>query len=331
MNSIEAHSPTANGIPQSANLSEAVSRIRRVPELPLLENRNWLIHLHYTRHEFGICKILIQEELERSNGMCEYATYIQGLILRHEGKIQESLEYFQMCHTLNPNNVNNIKQVARSLYLLGRHRLAVEAYLEAERVVSSPDWDIYHSLGLCLLHVGELTKAKEYLLTAIQNSHQEMSYTELAKIHVFENDFQGAIGICNAALEYYPDSSELSTMLGLLYMKAGQYPQAFERFGSALAHDPLCTKALLAAGSIMQNHQDYDVALSKYKIAAQFLPESTSLWNNIGMCFFEKKKYVALLHVAQSVSLSLTKRNEVRAEPEAEGVTEQEELEPDAV
>ncbi|KAJ9577928.1 hypothetical protein L9F63_025210, partial [Diploptera punctata] len=264
-------------------------------KLPLLENRNWLIHLHYSRREFGICKILIQEELEKSNGMCEYATYIQGLILRHEGKIQESLEYFQMCHTLNPRNVNNIKQVARSLYLLGRHRLAIEAYLEAERVVSTPDWDIYHSLGMCLVHVEEYMKAKEYLLTAIQMSHQETSYNELAKIHLFEKDIQGAIGICNAALEWYPDSCELSTTLGLLYMKSGQYQRAFERFGSALAHDPLCTKALLAAGSVMQNHQDFDVALSKYKIAAQFLPESTSLWNNIGMCFFEKKKYIAAI------------------------------------
>jgi Bardet-Biedl syndrome 4 protein len=43
-----------------------------------------------------------------------------------------------------------------------------------------------------------------------------------------------------------------------------------------------------------QNHEDFDVALSKYKIAAQFLPESISLWNNIGMCFFEKRKYVAV-------------------------------------
>jgi len=41
-----------------------------VPELPLPENRNWLIQLHYSRKEFGICKILLQEELEKSNGMC---------------------------------------------------------------------------------------------------------------------------------------------------------------------------------------------------------------------------------------------------------------------
>ncbi|XP_069682153.1 BBSome complex member BBS4 isoform X2 [Periplaneta americana] len=180
-------------------------------------------------------------------------------------------------------------------YLLGRHALAIEAYLEAENVSSKPDWDIYHNLGTCLLHIGELTKAKEYLLTAIQLSHQETSYMELAKIHLLEDDVEGAIGIYNAALEWYPDSCELATSLGLLYMKTGQHQRAFEKLGSALAHDGMCSKALLAAGSMMQNHQDFDVALSKYKIAAQFLPESTALWNNIGMCFFEKKKYVAAI------------------------------------
>jgi len=33
-------------------------------------------------------------------------------------------------------------------YLLGRHGLAIEAYLEAEDISSKPDWDIYHNLGM---------------------------------------------------------------------------------------------------------------------------------------------------------------------------------------
>jgi Bardet-Biedl syndrome 4 protein len=57
------------------------------------------------------------------------------------------------------------------------------------------------SVGTCLLHVGDHAKAKEYLLTAIELSHQEDSYVALAKIHLLENDIQGAIGIYNAALE----------------------------------------------------------------------------------------------------------------------------------
>ena len=40
---------------------------------------------------------------------------VQGLVLRHEGKIQESLEMFQICNILNPNSADHIKQMARSL------------------------------------------------------------------------------------------------------------------------------------------------------------------------------------------------------------------------
>lgn len=53
-------------------------------------------------------------------------------------------------------------------------------------------------------------------------------------------------------------------------------------------------KAILAAGSMMQMHGDFDVALTKYRVVACAVPESPPLWNNIGMCFFGKKKYVAV-------------------------------------
>ena len=45
---------------------------------------------------------------------------------------------------------------------------------------------------------------------------------------------------------------------------------------------------------MMQAHGDYDVALTKYRVAANETPESAPLWNNIAMCFFGKKKYVAV-------------------------------------
>lgn len=38
-----------------------------------------------------------------------------ALILRLEGKIQQSLELFQSCAILNPTSSDNLKQVARSL------------------------------------------------------------------------------------------------------------------------------------------------------------------------------------------------------------------------
>lgn len=53
---------------------------------------------------------------------------------------------------------------------------------------------------------------------------------------------------------------------------------------------------------MMQTHGDFDVAMNKYRVAACAVPESPPLWNNIGMCFFGKKKYVAVSNMLHFVS-----------------------------
>jgi Bardet-Biedl syndrome 4 protein len=40
---------------------------------------------------------------------------------------------------------------------------------------------------------------------------------------------------------------------------------------------------------LLQDHQDMDVALVKYRVAAAASPNCPQLWNNIGMCFFGKQ------------------------------------------
>ncbi|XP_031365466.1 Bardet-Biedl syndrome 4 protein homolog isoform X2 [Apis dorsata] len=182
---------------------------KKAPEIPAIESNNWLLHRHYTRHEYKTCKILIDQELIKSNGYNEYANYLKGLILRREGKIQDSLNYFQAAYNVNSTNINNVKQIAKS----------------------------------------------------------------------FEN----------------PESIEAATELGLLYLKIGDVQRAFQQFGTAIAHSPNYAKAILPIAYIIQNHQEYDVALSKYKQAAQSIPESYALWNNVGMCFYGKQKFVAAI------------------------------------
>ena len=126
--------------------------------------------------------------------MCEYANYIQGLILRQEGKIQESLEMFQICNILNPNSPVHIKQMARSLFLLGRHRLAIEAYKQAQvrsdtTGEGSNDWEIYHNLGVCYMYLKQLDAAVEELQKSlhfhkeitIENIHQKFDGVKIAK------------------------------------------------------------------------------------------------------------------------------------------------------
>jgi Bardet-Biedl syndrome 4 protein len=75
----------------------------------------------------------------------------------------------------------------------------------------------------------------------------------------------------------------------------GENFRAFDFLGNSLTHDATNAKTILAAGSIIQDHSDMDVALIKYRVAAVKTPNSAQLWNNIGMCFFGKQRYIAAI------------------------------------
>ncbi|XP_061036078.1 Bardet-Biedl syndrome 4 protein isoform X2 [Eubalaena glacialis] len=263
-------------------------------EFPILEKQNWLIHLHYIRKDYEACKDVIKEQLQETQGLCEYAIYVQALIFRLEGNIQESLELFQTCTVLSPQSADNLKQVARSLFLLGKHKAATEVYNEAAKL-NQKDWEICHNLGVCYIYLKQLDKAQDQLHNALHLNRHDLTYIMLGKIHLLEGDLDKAIEIYKKAVEFSPENTELLTTLGLLYLQLGIYQKAFEHLGNALTYDPTNYKAILAAGSMMQTHGDFDVALTKYRVVACAVPESPPLWNNIGMCFFGKKKYVAAI------------------------------------
>ena len=102
------------------------------------------------------------------------------------------------------------------------------------------------------------------------------------------------VGFCRAALTKGL-LLQILTTIGLLYLRQGENFKAFDYLGNSLTHDPKNAKTILAAGSIIQDHQDMDVALIKYRVAAVQTPNSAQLWNNIGMCFFGKQRYVAAI------------------------------------
>ena len=49
-----------------------------------------------------------------------------------------------------------------------------------------------------------------------------------------------------------------------------------------MAFDPKYSRAVMALGSVMQSHQNFDEALTKYTISAKTMPESPYMWSNIG-------------------------------------------------
>lgn len=258
------------------------------------ERLNGQIHLLYTRKDFNECLKKIEEQLKASRGQSEYALYVKALILRHKGRIEESLTAFQAALCLNPMNVNNLKQVGRSLYLLGKHKMALEVFDEAEQL-SPDDRDIFHNKGMCYLYLKQYEKSLECFETANSILRNEYTYHQMGRVYRLMGRDDEALNVYMEALEICPENSELLTTIGLLFLKLGNNTKAFEYLGNSLTYDPKNPKTILAAGSIIQDNQDMDVALVKYRIAAVHTPNSAQLWNNIGMCFFGKGKYVAAI------------------------------------
>ncbi|KAF6215820.1 hypothetical protein GE061_000155 [Apolygus lucorum] len=280
---------------QSYASKETTTKQYKAPEFVPVEANNWLIHARYVRKEYDICQLIIEEDLARTKGCNEYANYILGLIYQHQGKVREALECFQKCCFLNPRSTSNIRLLGRSWFLLGQRYQAIEAFTKAEKLATSPEWSIFHNLGICYASLGRVGKAREYLTKAVHLGRTQVSYEALASLYVTENDINSALDLYQVALELFPSSWEIATALGQLYMQFGETAKAFNYFGQALAINRTATQPLLGIASICQEENDFDVALSKYKIAGQQLPESVCLWNNMGLCFLGKGKHIAAI------------------------------------
>jgi Bardet-Biedl syndrome 4 protein len=61
----------------------------------LRQRQNHYIHSCFIRNDYRNCLQAIEAQLHACNGQSEYPLYIKGLIMRQQGRIEESLTIFQ--------------------------------------------------------------------------------------------------------------------------------------------------------------------------------------------------------------------------------------------
>jgi Bardet-Biedl syndrome 4 protein len=158
--------------------------------------------------------------------------------MQHNGRIQESLQLFQAATCLNPENKDNLKQVGRSLYLLGKHKAAIEVFEETKKLAGPEDWQIYHNIGLCHMYLKDFENAIDAFEKANSVHRHDTTFLQLGKVHTLREDFKAAIAVYLEALEFSPENPELLTTIGLLYLRMGENFRAFDHLGNSMTHDP---------------------------------------------------------------------------------------------
>eukprot|EP01135_Chromosphaera_perkinsii_P001925 Nk52_evm74s212 gene=Nk52_evmTU74s212 len=102
-------------------------------------------------------------------------------------------------------------------------------------------------------------------------------------------------------------SYEVLTLLGILYFRQNRHKEALDCLQRAASMRAFDSQVHCRMGSALQWMGNLEGALKAYRVAASVLVDqdsSAALWNNIGLCFLQKRKYVASLSCLQkSISI----------------------------
>eukprot|EP00953_Heterococcus_sp_UTEX-ZZ885_P014132 8041-Heterococcus_DN1.PRE.4 len=102
-------------------------------------------------------------------------------------------------------------------------------------------------------------------------TRHDATFLQLGRVLQLQGNHKAALATYDEALEFSPESAELLTTVGLLHLRLGNHGKAFECLGSALTHDPRNPKAILAAGSIIQDNEDMVRAVVELKLRLMHL------------------------------------------------------------
>uniref|UniRef100_A0A0N4Z9K1 TPR_REGION domain-containing protein n=1 Tax=Parastrongyloides trichosuri TaxID=131310 RepID=A0A0N4Z9K1_PARTI len=283
-------------------LSELVStnkNIQRVLKLPLITLRNQEVYYSFSEKNRERCLKLIENILHDYNSYAEYATHMFGCIKLEETMISEAISCFEKALDLNKENLKYLVNLGRIHYLSGNHKQALTYFSKA--IKKSPKyWKTYYWTALTIYYMKKRTpEACSSAIDIMLECPTASRHTEILSLIAFlcreKGDYYSASEALKKATDIDSSNIELLKDLGFDYISQGSEELAFTALGKALTYNNFHTPSLLGAAYIIQNNGDFDVALTKYRFATNSCNYSGMVWNNIGMCYYGKGKYIAAI------------------------------------
>lgn len=135
--------------------------------VPNPDKLNFMLFWLYSRGEYDECLRTLEAWQNHSCENYPYALMLKGLINRRQGKINDSLKYFKLCHVIDEHNPKFLKQVAKTLRLTGRFKTALQIIENAEQITPS-DWEIAYIKAHIYENLQQMDLAKRTLETSLE-------------------------------------------------------------------------------------------------------------------------------------------------------------------
>lgn len=228
-------------------------------------------------------------------------------------ELQALLKKYQNAIRDNPQDFSAHFKLGEIYVMLERYSDAIPPLREAMRV-DNYDMESPFLLGKSLVILGRDDEALEHLKKAhelnyeseqvrkfLAEAHKNMCvvYGKLKRYGDAAREFKDAI-------KAKPDYGEAYLALGAIYVQAGRYKDALDKFNKALKLDKhLAVEAHYNLGVAYSKQGDIKTAVKHYKEAILINPKSALPQLHLGLIYMKEEKYadaVLCLHTAVKLS-----------------------------
>ena len=244
----------------------------------------------------------------------------QGAVRLLEGRAEDAERLLRQALAIDSELVAAHLYMGRACLELGRNQDAVEAFVHAKRNAPG-SWEAYAGLGEAYLALDRWQDAKlqliaaidlepdaaeprlyfarmlvdreqfreavDQLTTAVERSPEDPRLQVLLGITLAETFAEGAVNALKKAVELGAGSAQVRTLLGGLYLEAGQPEEALVQLDEALAADDANAAAHLDRGLALIQLGRYDEAATPLERAAELSPSDPYPHLALGALYME--------------------------------------------
>ncbi len=198
---------------------------------------------------------------------------------------KQSERYAQKILKLDEKNIFALTMIGNFYAKNGEINKAIKTYMDLVEI--SPNYTLYHNLGVLYEKQNKLKKAFEYYKKAIRLKKSESAYYSLALLAKKLNDSNNVIKYLKKAVKT-GDSIKIKKFLAKEYMELKKYAKA-ELLYAKIASKTNSLYDFNALASVYLLEQKYTKAEKTYLKALRIEPNNKNVLYNLSLCYYRMK------------------------------------------
>ncbi|HYN25762.1 MAG TPA: tetratricopeptide repeat protein, partial [Pyrinomonadaceae bacterium] len=138
------------------------------------------------------------------------------------------------------------------------------------------------------------------------------SYYKLGRIYSAQNNYQGAVGVLEAAVAYGPESQNALIDLAIAYFYTRQYKQALEPLNKALALDSQNLAAYHMLGKTYFMLSEFEKSTSELLTAMRLAPKDYDVAYTLGLAYLKRRQRAPAKQIFDRMIVELGNRPQLR-------------------